>query len=169
MSSSSSSSSSSSFSSSSVSSSFGEPEYGRGLWLKRFTQVEYKSNSIHGFRFKVEAYGANLMPNKIFRYTREALNAREGAYRLAFDGVCSPADLEEFPENEPLVNVYPEFCRLDYVDLVFRSQSLAEEAWTLLVEEVAALLNTLKKMDNLTPQTELKLGNPPPATYSSSE
>jgi hypothetical protein len=52
---------------------------------------------------------------------------------------------------------------------VFRSQSLAEDAWTVLVEEVGALVNTLNKMDNLTPQTELKMGNPPPATYSSSE
>jgi hypothetical protein len=149
-------------SSSSISSSVGNPDYGRGIWLKRFTQTEYRSNSITGFRFKVVAYGGNLMPDKIFRYAREALNAREGAYRLAFDGVCSPSDLEEFPEDEPLVNVYPEFCRLDYVDLVFRSQSLAEEAWQLLTEEVAALVNTLNKMDTTTPQTELKFGDPPP-------
>lgn len=137
---------------------------GRGIWLKRFTQTVYKSNTIHGFRFKVEAYGGNLMPNTIFRYAREALNAREGTYRLAFDGVCSPSDIEEFPEEAPLANVYPEFCRLDYVDLVFRSQSLAEEAWVLLLEEVGALINTLNIMDNLTAELEKKLGDPPPAT-----
>ena len=48
------------------------------------------------------------------------------------------------------------------MDLVFRSQSLAEEAWQLLTEEVAALVNTLNRMDTIAPQTELKFGDPPP-------
>lgn len=104
------------------------------------------------------------MPNTIFRYQREALNARDGTYRLVFDGVCSPPDIEEFAEIEPTVGVYPEFCRLDYVDLVFRSQSVAEEAWRLLVEEVASLIETLNKMDIVKPEESLKLGNPPTAT-----
>lgn len=154
-------------SSSSVSSSIGNPEYSRGIWLRKLEQSLYSSNRIQGFRFKVVAYGGNEMPNFIFRYTREALNVREGTYRLAFDGVCSPVDLEEYPESEPIVGVFPEFCRLDYVDLVFRSQSIAEEAWNIMVEEVGNLVYTLNIMEETVPAQDLKLGNPPPAEFLS--
>lgn len=146
---------------SSSSSSIGSPTVGRGIYLKRFTQTTVNNNLISGFRFKVEAHDGNDMPNTIFRYQREALNARDGTYRLVFDGVCSPADIEEFAEEEPTVGVFPEFCRLDYVDLVFRSQSVAEEAWTILVEEVANLVVTLNKMDEVKTEADVKIGNPP--------
>lgn len=154
--------------SSSSSSSIGSPTDGRGLYLRRYAQTPYTSQSITGFRFKVVAYGANLMPNTIFRYAREALNARDGTYRLAFDGVCSPSDLEEFPEEAPIVGVFPEFCRLDYVDLVFRSQSLAEDAWNIILEEVSNLVKTLNTMDVIKPEADLKIGNPPNAEFPSS-
>jgi hypothetical protein len=155
-------------SSSSSSSSVGNPQYGRGVWLRRFSQTHYTNNYIDGFRFKVVAYGANNMPNSIFRYAREALNAREGSHRLAFDGVCSPSDLEEFPEEAPIVGIFPEFCRLDYADLVFRSQATAEEAWTILVEEVGSLVRTLDTMDVMQAGTDLKIGYPPPSDFPDS-
>jgi hypothetical protein len=153
---------------SSSSSSIGNPQYGRGLWLRRFVQTQYRNNKISGFRFRVVAYGNNDMTNFIFRYGREALNAREGTYRLAFDGICSPVDLEEFPETEPIVGVFPEFCRLDYVDLVFRSQAEAEDAWNVMVTEVGNLVYTLDVMDKIAPEQDLKFGDPPPADFPSS-
>lgn len=146
---------------SSSSSSVGSPTTGRGIYLKRFTQTTVNNSLISGFRFKVVAHDGNEMTNSIFRYQREALNARDGTYRLVFDGVCSPPDIEEFAENEPAVGVFPEFCRLDYVDLVFRSQAVAEEAWTILVEEVANLVVTLNKMDEVREEADVKIGNPP--------
>jgi hypothetical protein len=160
--------SSSSSSSNSSSSSIGNPEYGRGVFLRRFVQTQYRNNKISGFRFKVVAYGGNDMTNFIFRYGREALNAREGTYRLAFDGICSPVDLEEFPETEPTVGVFPEFCRLDYIDLVFRSQTEAEETWQIILTEVGNLVYTLDVMDVTVPEQDLKIGNPPPADFPDS-
>jgi len=44
---------------------------------------------------------------------------------------------------------------------VFRSQSVAEEAWTILVEEVANLVVTLNKMDEVRTEADVKIGNPP--------
>lgn len=143
-------------------------DYGRGIYLKRYTQTRTNANNIDGFRFKVEAYGGNNIPNKIFRYAKEDLNAREATYRLAFDGVCSPSDIEEYPEDEPNPEGFPQFCRLDYVDLVFRSQSVAEDAWQILVEEVTNLVSTLNIMDVMEPSDNLKIGDPPPADSSSS-
>jgi hypothetical protein len=155
-------------SSSSSSSSIGNPTDGRGLYLRRYVQTPYTSPIITGFRFKVVVYGANLMPNTIFRYAREALNARDGTYRLAFDGVCSPSDLEDFPEEAPIVGIFPEFCRLDYVDLVFRSQSLAEDTWNIIIEETSNLVKTLNTMDVIKPEADLKIGSPPLAEFPSS-
>jgi hypothetical protein len=141
-----------------------DPTYSRGVYLQRYLQETYDSDSITGFRFKVVAYGAYGMPDTIFRYGKEALSAKDGTYRLAFDGVCSPADLEEFPEDDPTPDSYPEFCRLNYVDLVFRSQSIADEAWKTLVEEVSSLITTMNIMDQVKPQATLKIGDPPPAS-----
>jgi hypothetical protein len=51
------------------------------------------------------------------------------------------------------------------VDLVFRSQAQAEDAWTAILEEVRHLVNTLNVMDQIQPQADLSIGNPPPADF----
>ncbi len=133
---------------------------GRGLYLRRLVQERFQTNVIDGFRFKVEAHDANLMPTAVFRYLRRQSDS-EGNTADEFDGVCSPPDLEEFGEGEPVAGASPPYLRLDYVDLVFRSQSQADEAWAVIVEEVKALVDTLNVMDTIVEAQDLKVGDPP--------
>jgi len=133
---------------------------GRGVYLRRLVQTRFQTNVIDGFRFRVEAHDANLMPKAIFRYLRRQADA-DGNTVDEFDGVCSPPDLEEFGEGEPVAGAAPPFLRLDYVDVVFRSQSQADDAWKVIVEDVTALVETLNVMDNIVEAQDLKIGDPP--------
>lgn len=160
MSSSSSNSSGTSSSNSSASSSAAVTSNGRGLYLRRLVQERFQTNVIDGFRFRVEAHDANLMTASIFRYLRRQSDT-EGNTVDEFDGVCSPPDLEEFGEGEPIAGASPPYLRLDYVDVVFRSQSQADDAWAVIVEEVKALVDTLNIMDTIVEAQDLKVGDPP--------
>lgn len=119
-------------------------------------------NVVDGFRFRVEAYGGHLMPNHIFRYLRRPLNPDTGTRIDELDGVCSPPDLEEFGEDAPLPDVVPPFLRLDFVDVLLRSQHEADEAWRVILEDVHSLVDTLNIMDNIVPAEDIAIGNPPP-------
>ena len=113
---------------SSTSSSQAQPD-GHGIRLKKYVQTKYVVNNVDGFRMKIDAYDANNMSAAIFRYLRTPFSATTGTYSDEFDGVCSPSDLEEFPDGSPTPNANPAWFRKDTIDLVFRSQTTANETW----------------------------------------
>jgi hypothetical protein len=131
-----------------------------GIRLKKFTQEKFVINNVDGFRMKIVAYDANNMSNYIFRYIRGPFSATTGAYFEELDGVCSPADLEEFPVDSPLDNANPAWFRKDYIDLVFRSQTTAEEAWDRIVKDVSVLVSSLDKMDVIKEEKIVAIGDP---------
>jgi hypothetical protein len=132
----------------------------RGVKLRRFAQERYVANAVDGFRFQVVAYAECGMPKDIFLYLRKPYDPTTGADRDEFQGVASPSDLEEYPAGAPIVGSQPPWWRSHTVDLVFRSQSLAEEAWTALLEEVGILVDTLDLMDELTVIADVAFGTP---------
>lgn len=136
----------------------------RGIWLRRFQQTTYRSGTGQGFRFQVVAYGACRVTDKIFRYVRAPLNPTTGTSQLVFDGVCSTGDLAEFPEDAPLPGSDPPWCRLNYLDVVLRSQAEALEVWGILLEEVRALIDALEAQDDISDTLDAAIGNPDPAT-----
>lgn len=131
-----------------------------GVHLQREVQERFQTNVVDGFRWKVTAVGATGMTDHIFRYIRRPLDVAAGTVVDEFDGVCSPPDLEEFGENNPIPDREPKFLRLNYIDLVFRSQHEAEEAWTAVVEDVSSLVATLKIMEQTIPAQTLAVGDP---------
>jgi hypothetical protein len=90
------------------------------------------------------------MPTKIFRYwvaptkIQASVDQPPTAIKLkgAFDGVCSPADLEDFPEDRPAQNAKPPWFRLDYADLIVRSRFTAQHAYPAILFEVTRLVST---------------------------
>lgn len=160
MSSSSSSSSQPLFVSSSSSSSGGTA---RGIYLLRRPQSRYAVGAVQGFRLRVVAYGGHLMDDAIFRYLQKTLDPTTGERTAECDGVCSPVDLEEYPRNEAVAGDNPPYFRLHVLDMVFRSQVEAFEAWTSIVEEVRSLVASLNIMDDLAPGLSYRVGDPPAA------
>lgn len=116
----------------------------------------------NGIRVRITASDANLMPTKIFAYL--LLPMRPGADERvgAFDHVCSAADLEEYPEDEPLNNVRPAWFRLDYVDVLLRSREEVDDFIRDVTDDVTALKTTLDVSDDLLPGGNTWIGSPPP-------
>jgi hypothetical protein len=127
----------------------------RSITLTPTFQRGYVPNVIDGFRFTLNVAGAVQMPTKIFRYRLVPFKVQATAsqpptaieLKGAFDGVCSPADLEDFPEDWPAQNARPPWFRLDYVDLIVRSRSIADKAYSAIMYEVERLVDTLNTMD----------------------
>lgn len=139
-----------------------QPDNGRRVKLV-WSVSRYRLESTDGIRVRITATDAALMPDKIFAYLllplKPAANERVGA----FDHVCSPTDIEEYPEDAPVPNARPEWYRLNYVDVIVRSRSEVHDFIKNVVEDVQRLKDTLDLMDDLMPGGEAWIGTPPEA------
>jgi hypothetical protein len=81
--------------------------------------------------------------------------------------VCSPTDLEEYPEDEPIPEQRPEFFRLDYIDVVLRSRSEVHAFIRDVAEDVYTLKRTLDLTDRMLPGGEIWIGGEPVSSSSS--
>jgi len=142
---------------------------GRFIRLHPETQARYQVNVVDGIRLRITVTDANLIPAKIFLHQLKPV-AVGGTTRVPeFQAVCSPADLEEYPEDDVAPGANPPFFRRAMVDLVFRSQHDADAALAAIARDVGQLISTLDIMDNLVALPDLVIGTPPdPDTSSSS-
>lgn len=109
----------------------------------------WRENILDGVRVRIQATDSVDMPTKIFAYLTLPMNPGTGERTASFDHVCSPADLEDFPADEPLPGITPEWLRLNYVDVLVRSWEDATDLITKVKEDVQALRDTLTEMDTL--------------------
>jgi hypothetical protein len=138
----------------------------RSITLVPTFQQGYVPNVIDGFRFTLRVTGAAQMPTKIFRYrlvptkVQASITTPPTAIELmgAFDGVCSPADLEDFPEDWPAQNARPPWYRLDYVDLIVRSRAISNAAYSAIMFEIERLVDTLNTMDRQVAAPPITIG-----------
>jgi hypothetical protein len=128
----------------------------------------YIDNATDGIRVRIVADQAVDMPTKIFAYMLSPMKPSVGEKVANFDHVCSPVDLEEYPEDEPLPGLRPEWFRLNYVDILVRSRAEAHDFIKDVIEDVQRLKTTLNLMDNLVPGGEMWIGSPPSSSSESS-
>jgi len=121
----------------------------------------YLAYQTDGIRVRIEAEDSNLMPTKIFAYQMLPVRPGEEDRVGTFDHVCSPVDLEEYPEDQPLPNSRPAWFRLDYVDVLLRSRAEVKAFINSVVEDVRALKTTLDITEDLVPDGDLWIGTPP--------
>jgi hypothetical protein len=121
----------------------------------------YFMNSIDGIRVRIEADDSNLMPTKIFAYQLMPVRPGESEGVGAFDHVCSAVDIEEYPEDAPLVNSRPQWFRMDYVDVLLRSREEVREFIKSVVEDVQILKNTLDITEDLVTAGDVWVGIAP--------
>ncbi len=109
--------------------------------------TEHDSGLAPGFRLTIACSAATEMPTAIFRYRSLSPSAPDGSRRSAFDGVCSPSDLEDHPQDAPEPESGPGWFRLAVVDLVFRSRAEVDETRSAILAEIDALIKTLNRLD----------------------
>lgn len=141
----------------------------RFITLQPYFQAA-SSGANNGFRFRVVVTDVGgLEDRKIFRYLQRPWRMDDAESILTFDGVCSPADLAEYRPDTPDPTRSPAFCRLDYVDLLFRSRGESDETWVMLQAEVTALLQALADGDSLDAAETIVIGDVSDSSSSESE
>ena len=142
---------------------------GRGITLNREAEsILPVINRGDGFRLKVTASDGVLMPNEVFLFQRDVLNPLTGTYADHLVAVCSPEDLVTYPITDPMVTDLPPFFRMAVIDVIVGSREIAEDAWSVLQEQVEGLVLALNRKDRLVPAGEVRLGDPLDADVSGS-
>jgi hypothetical protein len=140
------------------------PQPNNGRRVRLTWQVSrYNFETTDGIRVRITASDPMLMPEKIFAYLLLPLKPGTTERVGAFDHVCSPTDLEEYPEDDPLPNARPEWFRLNYVDVILRSRAEVETFIGEVLEDVQRLKDTLDIADDLLPGGQSWVGVPPVA------
>lgn len=121
----------------------------------------YYAHSTDGIRVRIETSDANLMPAKVFAYQMMPIGPAEAERAAMFDHVCSPSDLEEYPEDEPIATMRPAWFRLNYVDVLLRSRTEVDSFIRDVTADVQSLKEVLDVADELIPEGELWIGEPP--------
>ena len=113
------------------------------IMLTSFFQRDFVINSHTGFRMRVVAAGAVGVDNEVFRYYLKPPNAHTGVADSVFSGVCTWTDMEDLPVVVPEEGSDPQSFRLAEIDLVVDRESLAQQIWARVQQEVQELLNTI--------------------------
>jgi len=137
-----------------------QPDNGRRIKLT-WTVSRYNFSETDGIRVRITATDAAEMASKVFAYLMLPMKPGANTAVGAFDHVCSPVDLEEYPEDEPLPNVRPAWFRLDYVDVLLRSRAEVNAFIADVAEDVQRLKTALDTADTLLPGGQLWVGIPP--------
>jgi hypothetical protein len=125
-------------------------------WLEltpRF-QNPYLGGSLNGFRVRVEVTDFCNMEPEIFRYFRDTAS---GETVDSFTGVCSWADMENWPADTPRDTDCPPTFRLDYFDVVVPTSLIAADTWEKVQEEVTVLIAAMNAGDGLVDNVPVKL------------
>lgn len=126
----------------------------------------YEYQGVDAVRVRIEASNGEGMPDKIFAYLLLPMKPAAGSREGAFSHVCSPVDLEEYPEDDPIPGYRPEWFRLNYVDVHLRSRAEAKQFIQDVVDDVNRLKNTLDVMDTLQTGGTLWIGGEPDSESS---
>lgn len=140
-------------SSDSSSSSLGD--CGDNVWvtLRPQFQRDYNIDTSVGFRLRIDVVDACGCDGYIFRYYQKPMNL-QGEVNSVFSGVCSWPDMEELPIGEPESDTSPAGFRLNYIDLVVDSETIATEIWELIKLQADELVQTIKDGQNLETMTD---------------
>lgn len=137
------------------------PNNGRRIKLTWTVSRYLFGDGVDGIRVRIEATEAALMSAKVFAYIMLPLRPGQETGTGAFDHICSPTDLEEYPEDEPTPDSRPAWFRLNYVDVLLRSRAEVKAFIRDVTEDVQRLKQTLDLMDDLLPGGEVWIGQAP--------
>jgi hypothetical protein len=108
------------------------------------------------FRIVVSVVSAELMPTKIFLFSRGLVDPYTGDFAREFVCVVDPYEAAVYPPDEPREGQFPMFFRADSVDLCYPSSLSAETIWAELQSDVALLVAAYDRLDTLqTTATEI--------------
>lgn len=154
------------------------------LKLTRYGVVNVNYLWLGAYRLRVEAsdpLATGTDPN-VFLIKRELPDPETDEVEDTFLGVCSPADMAEYPVGNPTDKTPYPMYRLWWGEIDIRAIGTPEEeskrtaddakptaanAWKVIREDVNRLLLSLEVLTRLVVLEEVFVGDPPPAAPSS--
>lgn len=127
----------------SSSSSSGPVSY--GVRLRKREISEYVEGRTEGYRLRLDVIEAIGIPPEIFVYQRKRGLLPNERDRDEFSNVASPADLEEYPADEP--EPTRSFFRLKSIDVVFRNLDLLRTSLNDVRQDICSLIESLCQME----------------------
>ena len=130
----------------------------RSVSLKISQISEYVDGRTQGYYVRIDVAEAIGVTRHLFVYQRllgaEQVEDANGEFtgmrsRDEFSNVASPADIEEYPMDEPDDGL---FYRRDYIELVFRNMDLLNTSLLDIRKDICGLLESLAQMDNVEEQ-----------------
>ena len=85
----------------------------------------------------------------VFRYVLKPASP-DGTIESVFSGVCSWPDYTELPTGAPFPSSLPANYRTSSIDLVVESETVANEIWILVQQQVTQLMQTIADGQTLT-------------------
>lgn len=119
------------------------------LTLTPLFQRDYTVNSVVGYRMRVDASDGVGIDNEIFRYYEKPVNPITGVYPSVFHGVCTWVEMSDLPTDAPEADADPRAFRLTYFDIVVDTVDVAQEVWELVQAQVQALLDAIRRGEDL--------------------
>jgi hypothetical protein len=138
------------------------------LKIKRTAMTPLRRGYIVGFKFKVEVLEAVGLPPEIFCFLRIPQPSEPSTSDDVFQNIASPTDIQEYPITAPVPGANRPFFRLSEATLDFRSESLAEDAWTCMQDDFDALLTAIEEGAVLSVEEVVEYGAAPSSSSSSS-
>ena len=114
----------------------------------RWATSHYTFGVDDGVRIRFDVVCSEGMASKVFAYRMLPLSP-QGNATGHFSHICSPPDVEEYPEDGPTAGSSPEWFRLSYVDVLVRSVEEAADFIQIVREDVRRLKSTLDTMDSI--------------------
>ena len=123
--------------------------------------LQFQENIVEGrtqgYRMMAVADEPTNMETYIFLYQVGEPDPITGDKTSRFVAVCSPSDIEQYPETMP--GTADRFYRLSSIDLIFRSSILADECWDKISVHIEELIATLKLMDDMGTSVDVWFGD----------
>lgn len=123
----------------------------RTLSLVRSEAGRYEYQYFGALRLRVDVVDAVHIDPHIFVYRRDMSSpyTPDASPTDTFFAVASPADMDDYPLDNPDAKKAFPFFRKRVVELDFRSTLLADEAWQVIVQEAAVLIHATNKLEIL--------------------
>lgn len=141
----------------------------RGIKLTPEFQENFIVNAFTGFRLRVTASEANGLSDSIFLYVARPPVGAETESQGVIMGVCSAADMADWPDGAPEPNAVPAWYRRAVLDVVCPSRIDADLLWARIQKEVEVLIESLNATDELAISEPVVIGDLASSSSSSEE
>ena len=108
-----------------------------------------EDRELNTYKMELTAHDAIGLPDKYIFLAAQGVAMGDRTTPDRFLGICTLADMYEYPAVAPLDGATPPFYRAAHVPLHFRSSSEMDEAWALIRAHVRSLIEVCSAVGNL--------------------